>query len=76
MFIVPAEEMSRETSVVSLALDSLVAVEVRSWAMRETDAAMGRMELLMRSSIVGFADGVMKKNGLREGFWAEPGNEI
>ena len=44
--------------------------------MRETDAAMGRMELLMRSSIVGFADMVMKKSGLREGFWAEPGNEI
>ena len=60
----------------SLGLDSLVAVEVRSWAERETDAAMGRMELLASLSIVSFADMVMEKNGLGEGFWAEPGNEI
>ena len=46
VLIVPVEELSREKTVVSLGLDSLVAVEVKSWIKREMDAAMSTLELL------------------------------
>ena len=71
VLIVPVEEMSREKTVVSLGLDSLIAVEVRSWIKREMDAAMSTMELLTSSSIVGLAETVVEKSGLCERFVKE-----
>ena len=68
VLIVPVEELSREKTVVSLGLDSLVAVEVRSWIKREMDAAMSTMELLNSVSIVALAETVVEKSGLCERF--------
>ena len=68
VLIVPVEEMSREKSVVSLGLDSLVAVEVRSWIKREMDATMSTMELLNSNNIVALAETVVEKSGLCERF--------
>ena len=68
VLIVPVEEMSREKTVVSLGLDSLVAVEVRSWIKREMDATMSTMELLNSVSIVALAETVVEKSGLCERF--------
>ena len=74
MLIVPVEELSREKTVVSLGLDSLVAVEVRSWIKREMDAVMSTMELLNSVSIVALAETVVEKSGLCERF-REKGEE-
>ena len=68
VLIVPVEEMSREKTVVSLGLDSLIAVEVRSWIKREMDAVMSTMELLTSASIVGLAEIVVEKSGLCDRF--------
>ena len=64
----PIEELSLEKTVVALGLDSLVAVEVRSWIKREMDAAMSTMELLNCSNIVALAEKVVEKSGLCERF--------
>ena len=74
VLIVPVEELSREKTVVSLGLDSLVAVEVRSWIKREMDAVMSTMELLNSVSIVALAETVVEKSGLCERF-REKGEE-
>ena len=76
VLIVPTEELSREKTVVSLGLDSLVAVEVRSWIKREMDAAMSTMELLTSSSIDTLADMVVEKSGLCERFRAELRDDV
>ena len=68
VLIVPVEELSREKTVVSLGLDSLVAVEVRSWIKREMDATMSTMELLNSVNIVALAEKVVEKSGLCERF--------
>ena len=68
VLIIPVEELSREKTVVSLGLDSLVAVEVRSWIKREMDATMSTMELLNSVSIVALAETVVEKSGLCERF--------
>ena len=68
VLIIPVEELSREKTVVSLGLDSLVAVEVRSWIKREMDATMSTMELLNSNNIVALAETVVEKSGLCERF--------
>lgn len=75
VLIVPEEEISTEKSVVSLGLDSLVAVEVRSWIKREMDATMSTMELLTSSSIGALAEMVVGKSVLCEGLRGKAADE-
>ena len=76
VLIVPVEELSREKTVVSLGLDSLVAVEVRSWIKREIDAVLNTMELLTSSSIVALTDMMVEKSGLCERFRVELRDDV
>ena len=76
VLIVPVEELSREKTVVALGLDSLVAVEVRSWIKREMDAVMSTLEFLASSSIVALADTVVEKSGFCERFRAELRDDV
>ncbi len=55
----------------SLGLDSLVAVEVRSWIKREMDTGMSTMELLTSASVVALAEVVVGKSGFCERFRGE-----
>lgn len=73
VLIVPPDELSREKSVVSLGLDSLVAVEVRSWIKREMDAGMSTMELLTSASIGALAEMVVGRSGFCAGLREEEG---
>ena len=66
VLIVPAEEVSVEKPVVVLGLDSLVAVEVRSWIAKEMDAKMSTMELMTASSIRALADVIVGRSTLLE----------
>ena len=66
VLITPAEDISTNKSVVALGLDSLVAVEVRSWIAKEFDAKVSTMELMTSSSIKALADVVVGRSLLLE----------
>lgn len=68
VLIIPAEEIGAEKAVVALGLDSLVAVEVRSWIAREFEAALTTMELMTSSSLNALAESVVGKSKLCERF--------
>ncbi len=65
--MVPAEEISTNKPIVALGLDSLIAVEVRSWIAIEIDARMSTMELMTSSSIKALADTIVERSNLLAG---------
>ncbi|KAK3170550.1 putative secondary metabolism biosynthetic enzyme [Lepraria neglecta] len=67
VLIVPAEEITVNKPVVALGLNSLIAVEIRSWITREMEAAMTTMELMTAGSIGAVADMVVVRSKLCEG---------
>lgn len=67
VLMVPAEEVVTDKPVVALGLDSLVAVEVRSWIAKEMDAKMSTMELMTSNSIRALADVIVGRSNLLEG---------
>ena len=69
--IIPAEEISAEKAVVTLGLDSLVAVEVRSWIKREFEAMVTTMELMTMASIEKLAGEVVRRSKVCERFKEE-----
>ena len=71
VLFIPAEEISREKAVAELGLDSLVAVEVRSWIARDFEAAMTTMELMTSSSIGALTDSITGRSKLCERFEKE-----
>ena len=64
---VPAEEISTDKAVTALGLDSLVAVEVRSWIAKELDAKVSTMELMASSSINTLANMIVGRSNMLEG---------
>lgn len=66
VLITPAEDISTNKPVVALGLDSLVAVEVRSWIAKELDTKVSTMELMTSSSIKALADVVVGRSSLLE----------
>ena len=66
VLIVPAEEINSAKSVTTLGLDSLLAVELRSWIARELEAAVSTMELMTSSSITGLVETIIKRSKLCE----------
>ena len=69
--IILAEEISAEKAVVTLGLDSLVAVEVRSWIKREFEAMVTTMELMTMASIEKLAGEVVRRSEVCERFKEE-----
>lgn len=66
VLITPVEEVSTNKPIVALGLDSLVAVEVRSWIAKEMDAKMSTMELMTSSSIKALAEVIVGRSNLLE----------
>ena len=64
VLITPAEEISTNKPVVALGLDSLVAVEVRSWITKELDTKISTMELMTSPSIKALADVVVARSSV------------
>ena len=64
VLITPAEEISINKPVVALGLDSLVAVEVRSWIAKELDTKISTMELMTSPSIKALADVVVARSSV------------
>ncbi len=71
VLIIPVDEMSIDKPVVAMGLDSLIAVEVRSWIARELHATMSTMEMMTSSGIKKLAEVIVARSklceGLREG---------
>ncbi len=67
VIMVPAEEISTNKPIVALGLDSLIAVEVRSWIAKEMDARMSTMELMTSSSIKALANTIVERSNLLAG---------
>jgi acyl carrier protein len=61
---VPRDEINSEKSIVALGIDSLIAVEIRGWIVRETDASISTMEMMTSSSTKDVAGLVVKKSKL------------
>ena len=64
VLMVPKEDMDPGTPVTALGLDSLVAIEVRNWIVRECDANLQVLELLSSSSLMNLVGTIMKKSKL------------
>ena len=56
--------MDPATPVTALGLDSLVAIEVRNWIVRECDANLQVLELLSSTSLMALAQTIVKKSKL------------
>lgn len=67
------EEIALNKPVVALGLDSLIAVEVRSWITRKLEAAMTTMELMTAGSIGTVAEMVVARSKLCEKLKKEEG---
>lgn len=74
MLIIPVEEMAINKPIMAFGLDSLVAVEVRSWITREMEATITTMELMTAGSIGALAEMVVARSKLCEGL-VEGSNE-
>ena len=73
VLIISADEISAQKPVVAVGLDSLIAIEVRSWIAREMDATMSTMELMTSSSVKGLAELIVARSKLCEGLRKEGG---
>ena len=66
VLIVPVETISPDKSVASMGLDSLVAVEVRSWIAKEMSTKVSTMELMTISSVKALAHLIAERSTLIE----------
>ncbi|KAL9087951.1 MAG: hypothetical protein Q9159_003393 [Coniocarpon cinnabarinum] len=64
VLMLPKEDMSPETPVTALGLDSLVAIEVRNWIVRECDANLQVLELLSSTSLMALTQTIVRKSKL------------
>ncbi|KAK4508479.1 hypothetical protein PRZ48_002218 [Zasmidium cellare] len=66
MLMVSPDEVQPEKSITDLGLDSLVAVELRNWIVRELDANLPVMDIVACATLQEFFDLVVKRSSLIE----------
>jgi hypothetical protein len=62
LLMIPLEEISSSKSMSSYGMDSLVAVEMRNWLVRELDATLPVLELLANTSLAALARKIVLKS--------------
>jgi hypothetical protein len=62
--MIPLEDMSSSKSMSSYGMDSLVAVEMRNWLVRELDVTLPVLELLANTSLAVLARKIVLKSKL------------
>ncbi|CAG8903978.1 unnamed protein product [Penicillium egyptiacum] len=62
VLVLSLEDMDPSISVVSLGLDSLVAIEIRNWIAREANANVQVLELLSGGSLMALAEIILNKS--------------
>ena len=64
LLMIPAEEISSSKSMSDYGMDSLVAVEMRNWLVRELDATLPVLELLANVSLMQLSMNIARKSKL------------
>jgi hypothetical protein len=64
LLMIPLEEISSSKSMADYGMDSLVAVEMRNWLVRELDATLPVLELLANLSLVQLSRNIVRKSKL------------
>jgi acyl carrier protein len=64
MMSVPPEDVTMETSIGNLGIDSLVAVELRNWLAKELEATIPVLTIVSTASVSVLVDLVMSKSSL------------
>ena len=64
LLMIPLEEMSPSKSMSDYGMDSLVAVEMRNWLLRELDAALPILELMANTSLHQLSMKIVRKSKL------------
>lgn len=62
VLVISLEDMDPSITVASLGLDSLVAIEIRNWIARETNANVQVLELLSSGSLMVLAEIILNKS--------------
>ncbi|KAL1862392.1 Type I Iterative PKS [Paecilomyces lecythidis] len=62
---ISVDDMDSSVTVSSLGLDSLVAIEIRNWIARETDANVQVLELLSSGSLGSLVDIILRKSKIQ-----------
>ena len=62
VLVLSLEDMDPSITVVSLGLDSLVAIEIRNWIAREANANVQVLELLSGGSLMALAEIILNKS--------------
>lgn len=73
--MIPPEEVHVNAPVATYGLDSLVAVEIRNWMMREIEVSVSVFELLSRNTLKMVDDLIVKKSELVDRKLQQTGNE-
>ena len=64
LLMIPVEEINAEKSLAEYGMDSLVAVEMRNWLLRELDVTMPILELLDNVSLMTLSEKIVQKSKL------------
>ena len=64
LLMIPLEEISAEKSLAGYGMDSLVAVEMRNWLLKELDATIPILELLENTPLVGLSEKIVRRSKL------------
>ncbi|KAG0652505.1 Reducing polyketide synthase [Hyphodiscus hymeniophilus] len=64
ILMIAKDEIDGRQPIAAYGLDSLVAVEIRNWITRETDASLQVLELLSSGSLIALSQLVVKKSAL------------
>jgi hypothetical protein len=64
ILMIERDEIDGRQPIAAYGLDSLVAVEIRNWVTRETDASLQVLELLSSGSLIALSQIIVKKSAL------------
>lgn len=64
--MVEEEDLHPDKALAAYGIDSLVAVEVRNWIIREMDATVILIDLLADNTLAGLTETVFRKSNLCE----------
>lgn len=65
LLMIPVEDMEPTAPVTAYGLDSLVAIEVRNWIVREVEANLQVLELLSSGSLMALCETILRKSKLK-----------
>ncbi|KAH7398011.1 putative polyketide synthase [Cadophora sp. MPI-SDFR-AT-0126] len=71
LLMIPAEDISETKSMAEYGMDSLVAVEMRNWLIRECDCTMPILELLANVGLRELSGRILRKSKLASRFFAD-----